>query len=410
MLARLAWRSLWRHRRRTIITVTSIGFGLGLFVFSVALADGMYARLVDDAVRMQAGHVTVEHAGYRDAPAVDLRVRDVDALAARIRALPDVEGTKRLVLGQGVARSGSGAAGVAVMGVEPAVEARTSPLARRIVSGRYLAADDGPRVVVGAGLAERLDLAEGKKLVLTTNDASGTLVETLFRVVGVFRTGAEEIDGYLVQMPLAAAQRLYGLGPDDATQLGVVLDDADRVRRDAARVRAIAGDSGQTLAVRPWQEELPELAAFIRIDRTSDFVFHALLLALVLFTIFNTLLMSVLEREREFAVLLAIGTSPADVRGQVLLESAYIGVLGCVLGLVVGGTGAGLVQVYGLDLTRFYHQGLTISGLAVSTTLHARVTARSLGLLGGTVFVATVLLGLWPMRRAARVPVADLLR
>jgi ABC-type lipoprotein release transport system permease subunit len=408
MIARLAWRSLWRHRRRTVITVVSIGFGLALFVFSVSLAAGMYARLIDDAVRMQAGHVTVEHADYRDAPAVDLRVRDAGALAARIEALPGVEGTKRLVLGQGVARSGTGAAGVAVMGVEPAVEARTSPLARRLVGGRYLAPDDGARVVVGAALAERLDLAEGKKLVITTNDASGALVEALFRVAGVFRTGAEEVDGYVVQAPLDAVQRLYGLGADEVTQLGVVLAEAGRQRAVARDVAALVDDP--RLAVRPWQEELPELAAFIRIDRTSDYIFHSLLLALVLFTIFNTLLMSVLEREREFAVLMAIGTSPAELRRQVLLESAYIGALGCFVGLVLGGTVAGLVQVYGLDLTRFYREGLTISGLAVSTTLHARVTARALALLGGGVFLATLLLGVWPMRRAGRVAIADVLR
>jgi ABC-type lipoprotein release transport system permease subunit len=408
MIARLAWRSLGRHRRRTVITVVSIGFGLALFVFSVSLAAGMYARLIDDAVRMQAGHVTVEHADYRDAPAVDLRVRDAGALAARIEALPGVENTKRLVLGQGVARSGTGAAGVAVMGVEPAVEARTSPLARRLVAGRYLAPDDGARVVVGAALAERLDLGEGKKLVITTNDASGALVEALFRVAGIFRTGAEEVDGYVVQAPLDAVQRLYGLGADEVTQLGVVLADADRQGAVVRRVAALVDDP--RLAVRPWQEELPELAAFIRIDRTSDYIFHSLLLALVLFTIFNTLLMSVLEREREFAVLLAIGTSPAELRRQVLLESAFIGALGCALGLVLGGTVAGLVQVYGLDLTRFYREGLTISGLAVSTTLHARVTAGALALLGGGVFLATLLLGVWPMRRAGRVAIADVLR
>jgi ABC-type lipoprotein release transport system permease subunit len=406
--ARLAWRSIWRHRRRTVITVASIGFGLSLVVFFVSLADGMYARLIEDAVRMQAGHVTVEHAAYREAPAVDLRLGGVTALAARVETLPAVERTKRLVLGQGVVRSGTGAAGVAVMGVEPAAEALTSPLVRRVVAGAYLAEGDGAVVVLGAGLAERLQLSEGKKLVLTTNDASGALVESLFRVKGIFRTGAEEADGYLVQAPLATVQRLYGFGPDEVTQLGVVLRDAARARTVLARVRALVGNPG--IAVLPWQETMPELSAFIRLDRTSDGIFYGLLLAIVLFTIFNTLLMSVLEREREFAVLLAIGTAPGQLRLQVLLESAYIGVLGCALGLALGGSIGALVQVYGLDLTRFYGHGLTISGLAVSPTLHAKVTLHRLLVFGGLVFGATLLLGLWPMRRAARVAVADVLR
>jgi putative ABC transport system permease protein len=406
--ARLAWRSIWRHRRRTLITVVSIALGLTCVIFWVTLAEGMYAHLVDDAVRMHAGHVTLEPVGYRDAPAIDLRLRGAPALAARLSRLPGVERTKRLVLGQGVARSGTGGAGVAVMGVEPSVEAIASPLARRIVDGTYLTDDDGAWVVIGADLADRLGLAVGKKLVITTNDVSGALVESLFRVKGIFRTGSEEVDGYLVQAPLAAARHLYGLAPDEVTALGLVLRNADDEPAVLARVRALVDDPA--VVVLPWQEVLPELAAFIRLDRTSDWTFQALLLVLILFTIFNTLLMSVLEREREFAVLLAIGTGTAQLRLQVLMESAYIGAIGGALGLALGGAVAGVMQVHGLDLSRFYRAGLTVSGFAVSTVVHAKVTARTLGFLGGLVLAATVVLGFLPMRRAGRVRMAEALR
>jgi ABC-type lipoprotein release transport system permease subunit len=216
------------------------------------------------------------------------------------------------------------------------------------------------------------------------------------------------VDGYLVQAPLPVVQRLYGLAPDEVTELGLVLRDPDDQASVVARVRAAVDD--RDVVVLPWQEVLPELAAFIRLDRTSDYTFQALLLFLVLFTIFNTLLMSVLEREREFAVLLAIGTAPVQLRAQVLLESLYIGALGCALGVALGASVAGAVQVYGLDLSRFYRAGLTVSGFAVSTVIHAKVTARALGVLAALVLAATVLLGLFPMRRAGRVPVADALR
>jgi ABC-type lipoprotein release transport system permease subunit len=408
VIARLAWRILWRHRRRTIITVASITLGLTCVILFVSLAEGVYGQLIDDAVRMQAGHITLEHPAYRDAPAVDLRIGDVAALRRRIEGLPRVERTKALVLGQGVARSGAGAVGIAMLGVEPAAEVGSSPLARRIIAGTYLDGGDGAHVVVGAELAARLDLAAGKKLVLASNDASGALVEALFRVKGIFRTGSDEIDGYVVQAPLAAVQRLYGLGPDEVTQLGVVIRDPDAQQRALAEIRALAPAAG--VAVRPWQEVLPELAAFIRLDRTSDHTFQGLLLFLCLFTIFNTLLMSVLEREREFAVLLALGTRPAQLRLQVLAESAYIALLGCALGLLIGGLWAYAIQIHGWDVSGLYSEGLTISGLAVSTRLHAKVTLRLLAWVGGIVFTATVLSSLPPMRRAARVSVAETLR
>jgi len=381
MIARLAWRSLWRHRRRTIISITSIGLGLGLVVFFVSLAEGMYHRLVEDAVRMQAGHVTIEHAAYRDAPEVHHRIADVPALRKSVEALPEVEETKALVLGQGLVRSGAGAVGVAVMGVEPSVEAGTSPLARRLVAGRYLGDDEAPRVVIGRVLADRLGLAPGKKLVLATNDARGDMVEALFRVDGVFEMGAEEVDGYLLQAPIAPVRRLYGLARDEATALGVVLRDADGLDGALHDVRRLVTHADEV--VRPWPEVLPDVAAFIRLDRTSDWTFQGILLFLVLSTIFNTILMSVLERLREFGVLLAIGTTPGQLARQLILEAAFLGLLGCTLGLGLGGGAAWLAQTYGIDLTRFYEHGMTISGFAVSTRLHARPTLRILGTLGG---------------------------
>lgn len=404
----LAWRSLWRHRRRTLITLTSIGVGLAAVVFFLSLAEGMYSQLIRDAVRLGAGHLTFEDAAYRDAPAVDLRVRGTGELRARLEAMPEVEGTKTLILGQGVARSGVDAVGVSLMGIEPSVEARTSPLAKKIVEGRFLEDGDGPKVLVGRQLADRLRLAEGRKLVLSTNDASGALVEALFRVQGIFETGAEELDGYLVQAPIDEVRRVYGLASGEATQLGLVLRDPDSQEEVRARVTPLASEVG--VVVRGWQEVLPELAAFIRLDRVSDGTFEGLLLVLVLFTIFNTILMSVLEREREFAVMLAIGTPPSLLARQLLFEALFLGLLGSALGLAVGGAVGQVVHVYGWDLSSLYEEGLSISGLAVSTTLHAEVKPGLLVFLGSVVCGATVLLGLLPMRRALRIPIADTLR
>jgi len=106
VVIRLAWRSIWRKRWRTLITVGSIGLGLSVAIFFIALGEGIYAKLIGDVVRMQAGHLTLEHPGYRRAPAVDLFLRDVGGLRSRIKALPRVEQTKLIVLGQGVDVSG----------------------------------------------------------------------------------------------------------------------------------------------------------------------------------------------------------------------------------------------------------------------------------------------------------------
>ncbi len=408
LIGRLAWRSLWRNRRRTLITVGSIALGLAIPIFFVAFAEGVYAQLIDNVARMQAGHVTVEPRGYDQAASIDLRLTGVAALQRRIEAMDEVAYAKRLILGQAIARTGSGTVGVALTGVEPAIEVRISPLAQHLVAGTYLDAGDAAEAVVGRALATRLHVDVGKKLVLTTNDIAGNLVDELCRVKGIFESGSNEIDGHVIQVPIEFARRVFRLPPDTATEIGVVL----RRPQDQARVmRRVAGlVDPHDVSVLSWQEVQPEVASYIRLDRGSNWVFQAMLIVLVLFTIFNTMLMSVLDRQREFAMLLALGTRPREIRLQVLWETVDLAILGCVLGMAIGGAAAWAMQVWGLDLRRFYHQGVTISGFAIDPVLHARLTP---GILFGTaalVFVAVLVLSVVPMRHATRLRMIDWLR
>jgi len=408
MIARLAWRSIWRNRRRTLITVISIGFGLACTVFFIAIGEGVYAQLIDQVVRMQAGHITMENPGYRDAPAVDLWIKTPESLRSQIERLPQVERTKLIIMGQGIARSASGDVSATLMGIEPSVELDTSPLVRHIVAGRYLADDDGPWVVIGSELAKRLKLAVGKKMVITTNDAAGNLVDELCRVRGIFETGSVEIDGYFIQATIDFARRLFVLPEESATQLGVVLRIPEAQEFILQEARLMVAE--QDIAVLPWQEVIPEIASYIKLDKGSNLIFQAILIFLILFTIFNTILMSVLEREREFAVLLALGTKPVQLRLQILMESAYLGLIGCALGLLVGGLAAWAAQVWGIDLRSLLEEGFTISGFAVSAKMHARVTTGLLLGTAGLVFGATLILSLFPMRRATRLSIVDQLR
>ena len=408
MIARLAWRSIWRNRRRTLITVLSIGFGLACTVFFIAIGEGVYAQLIDQVVRMQAGHITMENPGYRDAPAVDLWVKTPESLRSQIERLPQVERTKLIIMGQGIARSASGDVSATLMGIEPSVELDTSPLVRHIVAGRYLNDDDGPWVVIGSELAKRLKLAVGKKMVITTNDAAGNLVDELCRVRGIFETGSVEIDGYFIQAPIDFARRLFDLPEESATQLGVVLRIPEAQELVLREARLIVAE--QDIAVLPWQEVIPEIASYIKLDKGSNLIFQAILIFLILFTIFNTILMSVLEREREFAVLLALGTKPVQLRLQILMESAYLGLIGCALGLLVGGLAAWAAQEWGIDLRSLLEEGFTISGFAISAKMHARVTTGLLFGTAGLVFGATLILSLIPMRRATRLSIVDQLR
>ena len=408
MLIRIAWRSIWRSRRRTMITVFSIGLGLTFAIFFVSLGEGMYDRMVDQAVRMQAGYITLEHPQYRQAPAVDLIIDISPELRQKLASLPGVAQTKMLVMGQGIAKSASGNVAAAIMGVEPSVEAEASPLARNMVKGSYLADGDQALVVVGSEMADRLNLDVGKKLVLSSNDVSGNLVEVLCRVKGIFRTGSEEMDAYFVQAPLDFTRQLFHMPSNGATQLGLILSNPDRQARILEQVKAMVPN--QTAVVLPWQLVMPDVASYIKLDRGSNIVFQGILIFLILFTIFNTILMSVLERQREFAMLLALGTDPTQIKLQILLESAFLGLVGCLAGLTLGGLSVYLGHVYGIDLSSVMGEGVSISGFALTSKMHTKISADIMFGAAAIVFLATLIISLVPMRRISHVSIVDQLR
>jgi len=408
MILKFAWRSLWRNRRRTIITISSIAIGTTLALFMISMADGMYGKLVEDAVRMNAGHVTIEHKNYEEAPSIDLFVPAVSSLEQSASEIDGVALIKPMIIGQAVISTGSGSAGAGVMGVKPEIELKTSPLARNIVSGRYIRSDDERGVMIGAALAERLELEPGRKLVITTNDVTGELVGEMLRVNGIFKTGMEEADGFLVQVPLDVARRIFHLGPDQATRIGLILRSPDYQKQVIHQLRPALSDT--ELGVLPWQEVMSDLAGFMAVDKGGNYVFQGIIIFLLSFTILNTILMSVLERTHEFATLLALGTSPTRLRLQIITESTLLGIVGTMVGLVLGGSISYYFQVNGLDLSSLYGEGMTITGFAIDPVIHNQLTLWLLTWLGMLVFGLTVVIGIYPALRSTMISIPDVLR
>jgi putative ABC transport system permease protein len=408
-ILRLAYRSSMRHLRRTLISAVAVAFGVALTLFFLGFADGVYNQLIGDAARLQSGHLTVQHRDYLDAPAIDLFIRDARQFSERAADIPGVLASKRLIHGQGMARSGVDSNGVAIMGIDPEIEASLSPIAKHITEGEYLDGQDQRWVLIGDGMARRLDLAPGKKLVLSANDINGDLVEELFRVRGIFHSGEPGLDGYVIQMPINAATDFYNMPTGAATDLGIVLENRSQRRAAAIALSTLIADR-EDLRLLGWEEIQPGLAAYIKTDRGSLLFFAAILIALTLFTIFNTVLMSVLERRREFAVQLAIGVDRRELSVQILIEAAILGLLGCAIGTLIGmaslayfGDGIDMMALMG-------GSEVSVGNFAIQPIIYPELGLRpALGVLI-SVFVATLVTGLVPIRLIGRMKLGAELR
>lgn len=404
-----AWRNLLRNRKRTAITVASVALGLLFAVVYASFEEGLRHRLENEFVRFLApGHITLEHPAYQDDWDVGYYLEDAGSLIDSLHRLSGVEDVKTVVIARGLVKSAQDSGFIEIRGVEPSVERRTSPMAELIVTGRYLEDGDGPLIVLGERLARNLRVAPGNRVVLSMADADGLLTEVLCRVAGTFETGMPQIDSRFAHVPAAFLREALEMPPDSATQIGVLVKNTRDQGRLLRRIGAAAG--GRTMAVHPWQAVLPEMDAITRLIRISVWILEGVLLVLILFTVWNTMLMSILERRGEFAVQLALGTPAGYLKRQLFFETAWIAVSGVILGGVAGAWLSRHYQARGADFGRFFGEHAPYLGVGIPSTLHARLTAASL-LIPALVILAGVLcLGIFLMRRAVQTPIAESLR
>ncbi len=409
LISKIGWRSIWSYKRRTLISLFSIVIGTGIPIFFVCIAWGFYAGLIDDVARLMSGHITYEHVEYRNSPSNDLWVDDIQKIDQTLNNNSEILTTKQIVNLQGVAHTAKGSVGISLMGVEPEKEITISFLPENIIEGKYLSKGDERWVVVGQKLAKNLNIDIGKKFVFTTNNVDGELTEELFRVKGVFKTGSKEIDGHFVQSDIGIARKVAGLSNDDVSQLGIIVKNPDNHENFIKDLqKSVAKNSGVFLS---WQKIMPDVATTIRMDRTAISSFMIMLVVIVLFTMFSTILMSALERKREFASLLALGAQQIELKIQIFLETIFFGLIACPLGALLGISLAKWVEGYDMmDVVGGKTEDMTVGGFGMDTIITPLFSLPLILQISIFFFFAVQLLSILPIYLISRISITDELR
>jgi ABC-type lipoprotein release transport system permease subunit len=398
VLFKLAARNLRRHVRRTLLTASSVSLGLALLIMGSTLGDGMHRDTVKIAVSQMAGHVVLQAKGFQEDRKLENVIDDATARQARLhKEFPDATIVPRAFL-QGLLTSTGGSMGVALTAVDPEVEKKLNDIDDKIVEGEFIG-DKKTDLVIGTTLADTLDVQVGDKVVLMIQ--SGNEVESqLFRVKGLFKTGMEEMDGFFGLVPLSAAHEI--LGKDDAVhQLAVIADMDDDLKGMARRASAVAG--GPNIEALTWPEAIPEVHEFIVLDDLGLWIFLAIIVIIGAIGVLNTVLMSVLERVREFGVMLSLGMSQRRLASIVIIESLLIGAVSALLGLAIGIAGSIPLENTGIDYSALMGtESMSIAGVSVSTVMYGYLDYGKAILFTGITVVVTVLAGVYPVWWAAR--------
>jgi ABC-type lipoprotein release transport system permease subunit len=408
-LGTIAWRNLWRRKRRTLITGISIGFGVMLAVTFTGTGDYGYTNMINTGAIMGLGHVTIEPYGYNQTPSLDKRLRRTEQIRQRVLEMPGVNDAIVRITGQAMFASASKTIGGMFMGIDPAQESpEQNLLIRSLVKGEVFSGKDGRGVVVGSRMAEKLNLRIGKKLVYTTTDVYGEIVSEIARVTGIFKTGVNEVDGGMVLLPIDSVRTTLHYDAEDATLLAVIIND----QRYAERMRDTISltERDPQIEVLSWQQTQPDLAGIITMDRSGNYISQFLIGLLIAAGILNTLLMSVLERTREFGVMMAVGMSPRTLFMLVVVESFWLAIIGLVIGIIITAPWYAYLYYVGLDFSGAVGQDYSAGGILVDPLLRIRLYKESIIAILTGVFSLTLLAGLYPAWRAGRIPPVESLK
>ena len=408
-LATMAWRNLWRNRRRTYITLSAIVFGVFLAVIMMAMQDRNWADMIRLAARIGAGHVTIQHPEYLDTPTLTRTVRGTDILKGLAADDPRVIRVVERITGFTMLATARENVGAGFIAVSPEQEDdETLSLIEAIVDGEFFGSATDGGIILGEKLASNLDVELGSKLVYTLTDKEGEIVSALARVSGIVRTGSPSVDAGICLLPIDALREVVGFAPDEAIQIAAFVDDQ---RASDAVVAALAAEAPADVAVLPWHELQPDLAVFIAMKVGGAKVMMLVLAVLVAAGIFNTLFVSVMERLREFGIMLAVGFSPAQLFRLVMLESAWLAMIGLTAAAAVTVGPYLYLASTGIDISGMIPADqMEVAGVGMSTVMQVGIYGESVALIGVSALAAILLSGVYPAWRAGQADPVETIR
>ncbi len=404
MMFKIALRNALRQKRRTILTILTMFGGFVLAAISIGWSDGTYGNIIDMFTRNRLGHIQIHGKGYLDKPSIYNSIDHYEKIGQTIQSLPGVETWTPRVFSAGLASVGDNSAAAQIIGIDPKREQQATRFNQKIIAGTTFGdkADHVHGVILGKGLAEVLKAKVGDELVIVSQAADGSIANDLYRIIGVMQSGEEMSDRMSLYMHLSDAQSLFTLN-SQVHEIAIIINNIHNINKITQKIREKL--NMPELSVESWQEFARSFYQAMKADQEGMWIMIFVIVLIVAIGVLNTVLMSVLERTREYGVAKAIGTRPGQIFWQIIYEVNVIALISIVLGIGISLLLNQLLSVHGISIpTPFTYGGITFD------KLYTEVNARTLYLPGLSVFVSALLVSIFPALRAAHIEPAKAMR
>lgn len=347
----LAWRNIWRHKRRTVLNLLAIAFGTGLLVFNLALQLGSYDAMVENSTQMFFGQFQIQDKSYQSKPRMENTIADIEARAEKLRKQLALDRITVRANGFALLSTENRSFGVFLVGMQPESEAKVTTLPGLVRQGSFFSQADQEGIVIGESLAKNLKVKQGDELTLLGSGLDGSLAATVLKIRGIFRSGSNDLDRQFAVISFTTFQDVFSMqGHGHAIVVGI--HDVDRMKSIETYLKKVLKEE-KNLRVLNWEKLLPGMKELIELDFASGWFFYGSLIVIIAFSILNTFLMSALERTKEFGVMLALGFQPHNISLLIIVEAIFLGLIGACLGILLGS----LINMY------FLTYGFSIPGM-----------------------------------------------
>ncbi len=404
ILFKIAWRNIWRNKKRSMVIMVAIALGLTGGNFLSAAYMGLMNQTVEESIEKQLSHIQIHHPDFVADREARHRIPQGREIARDLRENTAIRSVAERTSIDGMVASPHLTAGVRITGVNPDQERTTTRFDEQIEEGSYFGEEGRlPEIVIGRELAGELQSETGSRIVLTFQDINGELIHASFRVTGIFRATATAYEKGVVFVRASDLNELIGYS-ETVTEIAILLQREDQLKFISEDLSGEYPD----LKVRTWKELAPDLKFVVEITEQSLLMITAIILLGVAFGILNTILMSVMERTRELGMLMSIGMKRARVFFMVILETVLLSLTGGVAGLAASFVLISLLHQRGIDLTVIGGEALRDFGFSpfiypeLDALFYLKVTAMVVGF--------AILAAIYPARKATRLEPANAVR
>jgi putative ABC transport system permease protein len=394
MVLKIAWRNIWRNKRRSIIVLTSVAVGVIAIILYDSLKGGMLGQIFENQIGSFVSNIQIHEKGFNDNKIIQKLIPDPNRVEQVLQQTPGVKYFSPRVVTFGLLSSALNSSGVTLAGVEPDREMKVSTVAKWTVEGQYLSGKKH-EIVIGKKLAEKLNVGLGDKVVAMASTLEGNVGADMFRIVGLFETVSSDFDKSFIFISLQNAQEMLEL-QGGISEFAIITTDRNVVEPVK---RMIAEKLGPKYEVLSYADLIPLMLAQMEIYKQGTYIFYIIVGLAMIFGIINTMLMSVFERIREFGVLMAIGMKNRRLLSMILLEALLLGALGTVIGIAVGSAIILPLSSSGLNLSQFSE---SLTSFGTGSVIYPVLTVESLVEAMFIVPFIAVLGAIYPALKAVR--------